>query len=83
MNDSYEHGPLLEWVQSVRATGCNECWCSPFIDGLHQYVWVGYKPRETTRSKIASRGGKKCGKQQPKAPKRDGKTQETAREEVK
>ena len=27
----------------MRATGCNQCWYSPFIGGPHQYVWVGYK----------------------------------------
>ena len=29
-------GPLLELVYPVRATGCNQCWYSPFSGGPHQ-----------------------------------------------
>jgi hypothetical protein len=30
VNDFYQHGALLELVKSVRATGCNQSWYSPF-----------------------------------------------------
>ena len=43
MNNSYQQGSLLEFVQPVRATGCNQCRYSPFTYGSNQYVWVGYK----------------------------------------
>ena len=46
MNDSYWHGPLLELVQPVKATGCNHCWYSPFTGGPHQKVWVGTKKED-------------------------------------
>ena len=26
----------------MRATGCNQCWYSPFTGDPHQYVWVAY-----------------------------------------
>ena len=32
-NDSHEQGPLLGVFQPVRATGCNPCWYSLFVDG--------------------------------------------------
>jgi hypothetical protein len=29
----------------MRATGCNQCWYSPFVGGQHQQVWGGYNSR--------------------------------------
>ena len=50
MNGAYQQGPLSAQAQPMKATGCNQCWYSPFIGGPHQYVWVGYNPRDDSGS---------------------------------
>jgi hypothetical protein len=50
VNNSYQHGALLEPFQPMRVIGCNPCWYSPFKEGClrasMELMWI-FRDRET------------------------------------